>query len=61
MRTVHISGGNLFFWAAKYLRDPTRWDEVARLNNIRDPMLIGVHELLLPDFDDTDGARRDGP
>lgn len=48
MRTVVISGGNLFQVAARYLDDATRWEEIARLNGLSDPVLSGLQTIKLP-------------
>lgn len=48
MRTVSVSGGNLFRLAAQHLNDATRWDEIARLNGMSDPELVGLQTIKLP-------------
>jgi hypothetical protein len=51
VKTIVITGGNLFSIAATELSDATQWIRIAQLNNISDPMLIGVVTLLIPDTD----------
>jgi LysM domain len=48
MRTVVITGGNLFRIAAQYLGDATRWEEIARLNGLSDPLVTGLLTIRLP-------------
>jgi len=48
MTTVSISGGNLFRLAAQHLNDATRWEEIARLNGMSDPVLLGLQTIKLP-------------
>ena len=47
-RVVTVAGGNLFAIAAEYLNDATRWNEIASLNGLRDPMLSGIVTLKIP-------------
>jgi hypothetical protein len=49
MRTVTVTGGNLFHIASIYLADATQWIRIAQLNNLSDPMLSGVISLSIPD------------
>jgi hypothetical protein len=39
MRTLTITGGNLFRIAAEQLGDATQWLRIARLNGLSDPAL----------------------
>lgn len=48
MRTISVSGGNLFRLAAQHLNDATRWDEIARLNGVSDPVVVGLRTIKLP-------------
>ena len=50
MQTITITGGNLFQIAATELGDATQWIRIAQLNNISDPMLIGIVLLTIPDI-----------
>lgn len=51
MITITVAGGNLFAIAAQQLDDATQWIRIARLNNITDPVLVGVVTLLIPPLD----------
>jgi len=48
MQTVTVAGGNLFQIAAQQLGDATQWIRIAQLNQISDPVLVGVTTLLIP-------------
>lgn len=48
MQIITIAGGNLFRIAAEYLGDATQWIRIAQLNDITDPMLIGLVTLKIP-------------
>ena len=56
MRTITVAGGNLFQIASTELADATQWIRIAQLNNLSDPMLIGVVTLLIPDNDRAAGG-----
>lgn len=56
MQTITVTGGNLFQIAAAELADATQWIRIAQLNNISDPMLIGVVTLMIPDIDQNAGG-----
>jgi len=56
VRTITVTGGNLFQIAASELADATQWIRIAQLNNILDPMLIGVVTLMIPDVDQDAGG-----
>ena len=56
MKTITMAGGNLFQIAATELADATQWIRIAQLNNISDPMLIGVVTLMIPDIDPAAGG-----
>ena len=58
MRVITVSGGNLFRLAAEYLGDATRWDELAILNDLSDPMLTGIKTLKVPSVADMGGVDR---
>ena len=51
MRSITVTGGNLFAIAARELGDATQWNRIAKLNGLSDPMLSGVVTLLLPAVD----------
>lgn len=48
MQTVTIVGGNLFSIAASFLGDATQWIRIAQLNQLDDPIILGVVTLLIP-------------
>lgn len=48
MRTITTFEGNLFEIAAAELGDALQWINIARVNNLRDPMLSGQTELKIP-------------
>lgn len=51
MRQVTVAGGNLFAIAAHELQDATQWIRIAQLNNLTDPVLVGIKTLLIPAID----------
>lgn len=51
LRTIAVSGGNLWSVAARELNDATLASVIAALNHITDPMLTGQTTLLLPPVD----------
>jgi hypothetical protein len=57
-----VKGDTLWDLAAKYLGDPQRWREIARLNGVTDPrkLHVGGH-LLLPGASHTTGATKPKP
>ncbi len=56
MKTIMVTGGNLFQIAAQYLGDATQWIRIAQLNDITDPWLTGLMTLTLPDLDASAGG-----
>lgn len=56
MRTITVTGGNLFSIAAAELGDATQWIRIAQLNGLSDPMLQGVVTLRIPATDPTAGG-----
>lgn len=56
MRTVTVTGSNLFRLAAEHLGDATQWIRIAQLNSLSDPMLQGTVTLLLPDTNPNAGG-----
>ena len=48
LKTITVTGGNLFQIAAVYLGDATQWNRIAKLNELSDPFLIGTVTLLIP-------------
>ncbi len=53
---IVVAGGNLFSLAAKYLNDATQWIRIAQLNQLSDPLLVGVVTLVIPPVDPTAGG-----
>lgn len=49
MRTVTVSGTNLWRVAAEELGDASQWWRIARLNGMTDPEVRGVRTLVVPD------------
>jgi hypothetical protein len=56
VRTITVTGSNLFQIAAAELADATQWIRIAQLNNVSDPMLFGVVTLMIPDIDQGAGG-----
>lgn len=61
MKTLTVTGGNLFRIAAEQLGDATQWLRIAQLNNLIDPMLTaplanGVVSLHIPNRDPQAGG-----
>ncbi len=56
MKTVFASGTTLFHLAATYYGDATLWYLIANANNISDPWLSGVLQLMIPDMVTANGA-----
>jgi hypothetical protein len=51
-----VTGENLFRVASMQLADATQWIRIAQLNDITDPMLVGLTSLLIPDTDRNAGG-----
>lgn len=56
MTNITVAGGNLFQIAAAQLGDATQWIRIAQLNNISDPFLTGIVNLLIPDINSSAGG-----
>lgn len=56
MTTITVAGGNLFRIAAEQLGDATQWIRIAQLNNLTDPMLVGLVTLQIPEPDPNAGG-----
>jgi len=56
MKTLVVTGDNLFRIAAARLADATQWIRIAQLNSLSDPMLTGVNYLIVPDEDPDAGG-----
>lgn len=51
VRTITVSGGNLFQIAAQQLGDATQWIRIAQANALSDPFLTGSVTLRIPATD----------
>ena len=62
MKTIQVTGANLFAIAAAELGDATQWYRIVLLNGLSDPMMFGLSSLLLPAMDRTltDGIPSNG-
>jgi hypothetical protein len=47
---LNIIGGNLFEVAATQLGSALQWINIARANNLTDPMLSGQNQIVIPQF-----------
>jgi hypothetical protein len=56
VQTITVAGGNLFQIAATELGDATQWIRIAQLNNISDPMLVGIVILTIPNINQGAGG-----
>jgi hypothetical protein len=50
VKTITTIGGNLFELAARQLGSALQWVNIARANNLIDPMLSGQNEIAIPPF-----------
>jgi hypothetical protein len=50
MRTINTIGGNLFEIAALELGSAMQWINIARANGMRDPVIIGQMQVIIPPF-----------
>jgi hypothetical protein len=48
MRTVTVTGGDLFHIALQYLGDATQWNRIAQANGLLDPVVTGTTTLIMP-------------
>ena len=53
IRTITVSGGDLFKVAAIELGDATQWIRIAQMNFLVDPRLYGLVTLKIPEIDMT--------
>lgn len=57
MKTVTVTGGNLFQIASQYLGDATQWNRIVRANNLPpEPFLTGTLTLKIPSVDQNAGG-----
>ena len=50
MKTIISNGGNLFQIAALQLGSALQWINIAQINNLTDPILVGHTEIIIPPF-----------
>jgi hypothetical protein len=50
LETITVIGGNLFEIAAAELGDALQWINIARTNNLKDPMLSGQIQIVIPAY-----------
>lgn len=48
VRTITISGGNLYQVSADQYGDPSLWESIASANGLSDPQLSGINTLTIP-------------
>lgn len=48
MKTVDVTGGDLYHLALKYLGSAEQWNRIAQLNNLLDPVLSGLVTIKIP-------------
>lgn len=53
LKTITVIHGNLFEIAAVELGSALQWINIARANNLKDPMLSGEMQITIPDFSST--------
>ena len=50
MQTIVMIGGNLFEIAALKLGSALQWINIARANNLTDPILLGQNKIIIPPY-----------
>ena len=53
VRTITVVGGNLFAIAAAQFGSALQWINIARANNLIDPMLDGINQIAIPTYSKT--------
>jgi hypothetical protein len=48
VKTITVTGGDLYHIALDQLNDATQWNRIAQLNDLLDPVLSGVTTLKIP-------------
>jgi hypothetical protein len=48
MRSVVVSGGDLYHLALQYLGAADQWNRIAQANNLLDPVVTGTVTLKIP-------------
>jgi nucleoid-associated protein YgaU len=56
VRTITVSGGNLYDIAALEYGDATAWTTIAQANGLTDPQLSGITQLTIPPYNATSGG-----
>jgi hypothetical protein len=50
LKTITVISGSLFEIAAVELGSALQWINIARANNLKDPMISGPMQIIIPDF-----------
>ena len=50
MSTITVQGTNLFALAAAELGDAMQWINIARTNNLSDPFITELSQVIIPDY-----------
>ncbi|WP_234775171.1 hypothetical protein [Paraburkholderia tropica] len=53
VRSITVSGGNLYDLASKEYGDASAWTQIAIANNLSDPTLSGISTLVIPPYSTT--------
>jgi len=48
VKTITVTGGNLFDLASKHYGDASGWTSIAKANNLSDPEITGINTLIIP-------------
>lgn len=56
MRSVVVSGGDLYHYALQYLSDASQWNRIAQANNLLDPVIVGTMTLQIPSVNPNAGG-----
>lgn len=56
MRTITVSGGDLYRLAQQHLGSAEQWNRIAQANGLIDPVLTGVMTLKIPARDPDAGG-----
>ena len=54
---VTVTNTNLYSLAEKYYGDPLQWTLIATANNLSDPQILTLTNLIIPEYD---GVKRSG-
>lgn len=50
MLEIYVADTTLFHVAAQQLGDATQWQRIATLNELSDPVIVGLQELSIPSY-----------